>query len=69
VQAAGGESRTLLDWAGKEAGNDHGQSFAPLVRDAETAGRETIFVESNGVNSLATVNGKPTPLLPKRPNW
>ena len=45
---------TVLDWAGGDAGGVHGQSFAPLVQGADAAGRETIFVEFNGVNSLAT---------------
>jgi arylsulfatase A-like enzyme len=46
---------TILDYAGADLGNaHHGRSLRPLVERQPSEWRERIFVEFNGVNSLAT---------------
>ena len=47
---------TILDVAGAEfdEARVHGRSFLPIVEGQEIPWRDAIFVEFNGVNSLAT---------------
>ncbi|MGC9349321.1 MAG: sulfatase-like hydrolase/transferase [Anaerolineae bacterium] len=46
---------TILDYAGADLDADrHGRSLRPLLEDQPVDWRERIFVEFNGVNSLAT---------------
>jgi arylsulfatase A-like enzyme len=47
---------TILDYAGVSIGADevHGRSLRPILEDRPVDWRERVFVEFNGVNSLAT---------------
>jgi len=47
---------TILDLAGEDYQDipRHGRSLLPLLEEAETTWRHAVFVEFNGVNSLAT---------------
>jgi arylsulfatase A-like enzyme len=46
---------SILELAGADLGSKvHGRSFAPLLRGEPVEWRNTIFVEFNGVNNLAT---------------
>jgi arylsulfatase A-like enzyme len=57
---------SILDLAGSDLAESsvHGRSFAPLLRAEPVAWRDTMFVEFNGVNSLAT-----SMITVRKDNW